>query len=604
MAYEIFISYSAKDVTIAEAVCKRLEKEGLSCWIAPRDVTPGVKYAEAIIDAINNCRVFLLILSATSNDSPQVEMEVDRAASKNITILSFRIDQVVLSKTMEYYLSSRHWLDASIRPRENHLQTLVQTARRLLAPQPETLNLEKPAVKIAKLIPDDVLSEPKETTRIKETSAPATVSTNPFTFGNSIKEPERFFGRKQEIRQILNRLLSSAHESTSLIGERRIGKTSLLLYLAHPKVAQSLGLTPDKFYLVYVDFQGLTDITPTRFWQRVLKKMSRSVCDESLKPSIKRLSEQQEFDLFDLEDLFQASQDKGLTTVLMMDEFEYVTQNPNFKSDFFGALRALAIHHGVALIPSTRRELVDLCHSDEIKGSPFFNIFANVVLRPFTRPEVDGLLEGYSTQGETSLTPAEHDLIWSLGGGYPFFVQMAGYYFTEGKAQGLSGETLEKFVVNNFDQQADAHYSYLWSHCSESEKITLLTILTLGLQEPSKKTIPNLENLAHLRARTPQDLVALGKRGMVEDLDSIYSLFSASFARWIQREIVAPPGEEENQQTAEKWLASSNRDRLKEAKGILPKFKKKYWPIMAEVTKDLSFAFAAAGALELIKLIL
>jgi hypothetical protein len=427
---------------------------------------------------------------------------------------------------------------------------------------------------------------------------------NPFTFGNPIKEPARFYGRKAEIRQILNRLLSSAHESTSIVGERRIGKTSLLLYLAHPKVAESLGLTPDKFCLVYVDFQGLTDITPKRFWQRVLKKMARSVCDSSLVPAIQKLSEQEAFDLFDLEDLFQVVMDKGLTTVLFMDEFEYVTQNPNFKSNFFGGLRTLAIHNGVALIPSTRRELVDLCYSDEIKGSPFFNIFANVVLRPFIRPEVDELLEGYSTQGEAPLTPGERDLIWSLGGGYPFFVQMAGYYFIEGKAQGLSGETLEKYVANNYDQQADAHYTYLWSHCSESEKITLLTILTLGLQKPSKKTITNLENLVRIRARTPQDLVALGKRGMIEERESIYTLFSASLARWIQREIVAPPGEEENQQKAEEWLASGGRDNLKETKGILPKFKKKYWPILAEVTKELSFEFAAAGAVELIKILI
>jgi hypothetical protein len=427
---------------------------------------------------------------------------------------------------------------------------------------------------------------------------------NPFTFGNPIKDPTRFHGRESEIRQIVNRLLSSAHESTSIIGERRIGKTSLLVHLGHPEVSARLGLTSDKFCLVYVDFQGLTDITPARFWQRVLKKMSRSICDESLKSSIEALSTQEMIDLFDLEDLFQASQDKGLTVVLMMDEFEYITQNPNFKSDFFGGLRALAIHHGVALLPATRRELVDLCHSDEIKGSPFFNIFANVVLRTFTRPEVDRLLDDYFTRSEVPMNPGERDLIWSLGGGYPFFVQMAGYYSLEGKAQGLSGEALEKFVANNYDQQADSHFSYLWSHCSESEKITLLTILTLGLQKPSRKTIPNLENLTRLRARTPQDLIVLGKRGMVDERDGIFALFSVSLVRWLQCELVAPPGEEENQQNAEEWLASGGRDNLKETKGVLPKFKKKYWPILADVAKELSFEFAAAGALELIKVLM
>jgi hypothetical protein len=354
---------------------------------------------------------------------------------------------------------------------------------------------------------------------------------------------------------------------------------------------------------VYVDFQGLTDITPQRFWQRVLKKMSRSICDESLKPSIEKLSDQSDFDLFDLEDVFETSMDKGLTIILLMDEFEYVTQNPNFKGDFFGGLRALAIHHGVALVPATRRELVDLCHSDEIKGSPFFNIFANVVLRPFSRAEVDELLEGYTKENESALMPQEKDFIWELGGGYPFFVQMAGHYLVEGRAQGLSGDALTKFAVRSFDEQADAHYSYLWSHCSESEKITLLILLTLSMQKPSKKTIPNLENLSRLRARAPQDLVALGKRGMLVERDELYSLFSPSLERWIRQEIVAAPGEEETQITAEEWLKSGKRDDLKVVKGILPKFKKKYWPLLGDIAKELSFEFAAAGAFELLKVL-
>jgi len=167
--------------------------------------------------------------------------------------------------------------------------------------------------------------------------------------------------------------------------------------------------------------------------------MARSVCDQSLLPAIQEVSRLEQFDLFDLEDLFEAITDKGLTTVLFMDEFEYVTQNPNFKSDFFGGLRALAIHHGVALVPATRRELVDLCHSEEIKGSPFFNIFANVVLRPFSRSEVDEMICRYLKETEFSCSPQEQDFIWKLGGGYPFFVQMAGHYLWEGKLQSLDG---------------------------------------------------------------------------------------------------------------------------------------------------------------------
>lgn len=423
---------------------------------------------------------------------------------------------------------------------------------------------------------------------------------NPFTFGNPIKEPGRFVGRQAEIRQIVNRLLSSAHESTSIIGERRIGKTSLLGYLAHPEIAAGLGLTANKFCLVYVDFQGLTDITPQRFWQRVLKKMARAICDKKFVPAIEKLAGEDSFDLFDLEDLFQASMDKGLTTVLLMDEFEYVTENPNFKSDFFGGLRALAIHNGVALVPATRRELVDLCHSDEIKGSPFFNIFANVVLRPFSRSDVDTLLTGYA---EEAMTPEHRDFIWSLAGGYPLFVQMAGYYLVEGQTDGLEGEALTRYVTVHYGQQADAHYTYLWSHCSDSEKITLLTVLTLGLQKPSSKTIPCLENLSRIRARAAQDLSALVKRGLLEERAGQYSLFSESFRRWIQQEVSAPAEEQETQQSAEEWLQSGGRENMEVTRGVLPKFKKKYWPMLQQVAKELSFEFAAAGAMELIRLI-
>ena len=74
---------------------------------------------------------------------------------------------------------------------------------------------------------------------------------NPFTFGNPISDPARFCGREREQRQIVNRLLSSAHESTSVVGERRIGKTSLLTYLANPLVADQLGLSSEKSWRIH-----------------------------------------------------------------------------------------------------------------------------------------------------------------------------------------------------------------------------------------------------------------------------------------------------------------------------------------------------------------
>jgi serine/threonine-protein kinase len=422
------------------------------------------------------------------------------------------------------------------------------------------------------------------------------VTANPFTFGNPIRDPARFVGRRAEIRQIVSRLTSSAHESTSVVGERRMGKTSLLNYLVHPEVAPVLGLAPQEYCLVYLDFQGLTDITPRRFWQRVLGKMARAASDPDLAGRMQALAAQADFDLFDLEDLFDAVGACQVTTVLLLDEFEYVTQNPNFGSDFFGGLRALAIHHCLALVPATRRELVDLCHSAEIKGSPFFNIFANVVLRPMPRPDVNDLWRGYVADSGWDLTPEDKEFALQLGGGHPFFVQMAGYYLIEAVVRGLSGQPLRAFVAAQFDQQADAHHVYLWTHCSESERVTLLAAFGLSRQKPSRKTAPSLDNLARLHSRAALDVISLGKRGLLSEADGMFALFSSSFERWVALEILAPEGQQESEASVEAFLAEGGRERLEPVRGSLPRFKRKYWPVVGDILKEVSFELIA-GAL-------
>ena len=124
-----FISHSSKDKTTAEAICSFLESKGISCWIAPRDVTPGKNYGVAIVDAIDECGVFVLILSAESNKSGQVVREVERAASSNAVIIPVRVEPVQPSRDLEFYVSSSHWLDASQKPLEKHLGTLVDAIR-------------------------------------------------------------------------------------------------------------------------------------------------------------------------------------------------------------------------------------------------------------------------------------------------------------------------------------------------------------------------------------------------------------------------------------------------------------------------------------------
>lgn len=132
MAQDVFISYATLDKRIADTVCATLESNNIKCWMAPRDILPGIDFAESIINAIEECRVFVLILSKNSSISPHVLREINKAASNSIAILSFIIEEVTLSKSMEYYLSTDHWLNAISPPLSKHIHNLALTVEKLI----------------------------------------------------------------------------------------------------------------------------------------------------------------------------------------------------------------------------------------------------------------------------------------------------------------------------------------------------------------------------------------------------------------------------------------------------------------------------------------
>lgn len=136
MAHDVFISYSSKDKTAADAVCARLESRGVRCWIAPRDVQHGAPYGEAILDAIHGSRVMVLVLSANANASKHIPKEIERAVSRGLTILPFRIEEVLPGKSLDLFIGSVHWLDALTKPLDRHLERLADSVLKLLPELP------------------------------------------------------------------------------------------------------------------------------------------------------------------------------------------------------------------------------------------------------------------------------------------------------------------------------------------------------------------------------------------------------------------------------------------------------------------------------------
>lgn len=135
MVHEIFVSYSSKDQPVADAAVAALEARGIQCWIASRDIIPGTEWSEAIIEGINGSRVMLLVYSQHANESHQIKREVERAVAKGVPIIPLRLQDVPLAKSLEYFISMPHWIDALTPERQRDLDYLADTVRMLLERQ-------------------------------------------------------------------------------------------------------------------------------------------------------------------------------------------------------------------------------------------------------------------------------------------------------------------------------------------------------------------------------------------------------------------------------------------------------------------------------------
>ncbi len=159
---KVFISYSfprdtegeeadsiASDQGVADQVCRRLESEGIHCWVAPRDILPGDSWLDSMIEAVKQCQIFILVFSANTYRSQWVKDEITLALNRNIKIIPFRIENISPQGTLEILQARCQWVDAYTPPLEKHLDRLAQAVRTHLdragkkQSQPEEIQTKK-----------------------------------------------------------------------------------------------------------------------------------------------------------------------------------------------------------------------------------------------------------------------------------------------------------------------------------------------------------------------------------------------------------------------------------------------------------------------------
>jgi uncharacterized protein YecT (DUF1311 family) len=111
---KVFISFSSKDLKTATAICGALESRGHSCWMSSRDVQPGENYQGAIVRAIREAGVMVLVFSANANNSDEIKKEMSLASQSRTMVIPVRSEDVLPSEDFTYELATRQWIDMFI----------------------------------------------------------------------------------------------------------------------------------------------------------------------------------------------------------------------------------------------------------------------------------------------------------------------------------------------------------------------------------------------------------------------------------------------------------------------------------------------------------
>ena len=109
---DVFVSYRHEDQAVAMRVCTVLEQQGVSCWIAPRDIQAAEEWAAGIVAGIQQCHTFVLILSENCQRSRHIARELELADSHALRIVALRIQDIQPPPQLLFFLGNVQWLDA------------------------------------------------------------------------------------------------------------------------------------------------------------------------------------------------------------------------------------------------------------------------------------------------------------------------------------------------------------------------------------------------------------------------------------------------------------------------------------------------------------
>ena len=142
---EVFTSYSRRDIEPVDTVVDGMKESGLSVWIDREEIKAGNQWRVQIVEAIDTCDAFALMLSPNSAASDNVRKEIDLAQDSNRTIFAMMLEPVKVPAAMRYQLAGLQFLDVQMLGFEKASDQLIETIKehiKKIRPAAETRQTE------------------------------------------------------------------------------------------------------------------------------------------------------------------------------------------------------------------------------------------------------------------------------------------------------------------------------------------------------------------------------------------------------------------------------------------------------------------------------
>lgn len=388
--------------------------------------------------------------------------------------------------------------------------------------------------------------------------------TCPFIHGRALLADE-LLGRRRPLTKIFRRLLTK--QSTAIVGQLHIGKTSLLNYIMDDTERREIvGDACDSYIFSYLDVQVLmgSGVTQSDFWRLALEPLKQFLesCSDSGIEEVARqyaLVVNNNFGNFTLERLFSLLGRLDLCFVLILDEFDVLLSHQVLNSaEFFGGLRALASRTGGLVVITASRQAVSAMNklTQELNpyGSPFFNIFTEINLGPLPQQGIESLLD---KAGE-SFSVVDREFVQSVAGGQPYLLQIAADAVLEAHEEGVVGTERYEVAGHSIYRVTKAHFSDTWRTWSAPKRKALTAIALAevpGLL--SERAFAVCELVDDLPDFAPE-LTELKEAGVIVEMASgQYEVAQKALLWWLADEIVRQVRDD---RTFEQWMRGQELD--------------------------------------------